>query len=158
MYCFFSFVCHHERSTHPWTNVLASRWRGQMIHWLSSRSTRGLVMQSRTTLWVSAFQRRITMAKRLLDYINTRSTTCMGWSNNGEACSQCRKLIPKVENLRRLSQQPQGRLNYQYQGLYPCLLVLMLWLWHCGLVMCWAGLQALSPLGPARSSPAQARP
>jgi hypothetical protein len=44
-----------------------------------------------------------------------RSVTCTGRSNNGDACSPCRKLIPKIENLRQLSQQPPGRLDYQYQ-------------------------------------------
>jgi hypothetical protein len=43
------------------------------------------------------------------------STTCTGWSNNGDACSQCRQLAPKVKNPRQLSQQPPGRLNYRYQ-------------------------------------------
>ncbi|KIM81608.1 hypothetical protein PILCRDRAFT_8649 [Piloderma croceum F 1598] len=91
---FTPFAIMKGRQTHSWTSVLASRWHGQMIHWLSSRSTCGLVMQLRTTIWVSSFQQRITMAKRLLDLIYARLL---------------------IENLRQLSQQPPGRLNYQYQ-------------------------------------------
>ena len=45
----------------------------------------------------------------------THSTVCLGHSNNGAACLQCKKLTQKVGELRQLSQQPPGRLNYQYQ-------------------------------------------
>jgi hypothetical protein len=45
----------------------------------------------------------------------THSTVCLGHSNNGAPCLQCKKLTRKVEDLRQLSQQPPGRLNYQYQ-------------------------------------------
>ena len=38
--------------------------------------------------------------------------------------------------------------QYEFSMIYNC----------SQLVMCWAGLQALSPMSPARSSPAKARP
>jgi len=44
-----------------------------------------------------------------------RSTLCDGHSDGGNACMACRKLTPKIDNLRRLSMQPPGRLNYRYQ-------------------------------------------
>ena len=43
------------------------------------------------------------------------STLCDGQSEDGNACSACRKLTPKIDNLWLLSTQPPRQLNYQYQ-------------------------------------------
>jgi hypothetical protein len=44
-----------------------------------------------------------------------RSTTCTGYSYDGNACSQCRQLPSKVKNLRKISLQAPGTLNFKYQ-------------------------------------------
>lgn len=46
---------------------------------------------------------------------SVRATDCMKCSRDGNACLPCRNVIPKIDHLRKLSKQPPGRLNYQYQ-------------------------------------------
>src|SRR6267154_1492229 len=45
-----------------------------------------------------------------------RSTSCTSFLYDNKPCLYCRRLTSKVNNLRKLSKQPAGRLNYNYQS------------------------------------------
>jgi hypothetical protein len=110
-----SHVCHHERST----NTLMDECPGIPLAWADDPlAILTKYPWSRHGINDNSLNFRFPTANYDGEEIagfDIHSTTCTGWSNNGEACSQCRKLIPKVETLRQLSQQPPGRLNYKYQ-------------------------------------------
>jgi hypothetical protein len=44
-----------------------------------------------------------------------RSTSCAGFLDEDQPCLYCRRLTSKVNNLRKISKQAAGRLNYSYQ-------------------------------------------
>jgi hypothetical protein len=115
MYSFFSCVCHHERST----NTLVDECPGVPLAWADDPlAIFTKYPWSRHAIKDNSLGFRFPTPNydgEKITGFDIRSTTCTGWSNNGEACSQCRKLTPKIENLRQLSQQLPGRLNYQYQ-------------------------------------------
>jgi hypothetical protein len=64
--------------------------------------------------WDSSFPTANYEAGKIVGF-DIRSTTCAGFLDKGKPCLYCRRLTSKVENLRKISKQPAGRISYLYQ-------------------------------------------